>query len=95
MIAPRYTVVWGELLATEFTNRWIDGDSEERAVLTQIAATIDRDLAMGAAVLGEALLSETQVRVWQLPGFMPPVSVTYQVFPADRTVRIISISIRK
>jgi len=87
----RHTVLWSGDVQGDFTELWVDSDSSRRNRLTDIANTVDRELAVSPEALGELLPSEPELRVWELPGFSPPVSVVYEVLPDDRVVRVLRL----
>ncbi len=49
----RYTVVWDEAVESNFLDAWLKSDAPTRAVLTEVANTIDRTLAVDAETGGE------------------------------------------
>ncbi len=85
----RHTVLWSGDVQDDFTKLWVGSDSSGRNRLTDIANTVDRELAVSPESLGEPLPSDPKLRVWELPGFSPPVSVAYEVLPDDRVVRVL------
>ena len=49
----RYTVIWDNVVESNFLDAWVKSDSCARAALTELAGTIDRALAVNADVKGE------------------------------------------
>jgi hypothetical protein len=91
----RYTVVWDADVESRFIAAWTAGDSRMRANLTDIANWVDTNLAEDAERKGQAL-AELDARVIVVPvsGTAARVSVTYQVLPNDRQVRIVRLVFR-
>jgi hypothetical protein len=83
----KYTVVWTADVEADFADAWLAADSANRRRLTDIANTVDRELAMSPASRGRPLPSNPAYRVWVLPHFSPSVRVIYRILPADRVVR--------
>lgn len=91
----RYTVVWDEDVEVPFISAWIAGDSQFRAILTEAANWVDANLADDPDRKGQPLSGES-ARVVAVPISESParVSVTYQIFPDERQVRIICMILR-
>jgi hypothetical protein len=91
----RYTVVWDADVETPFMNAWIAGDSRTRAVLTEIADWVDKQLAENPDVQGRPC-PELSARTLDVPlaSSAARVSVTYQVLRDDRLVRVIQFAFR-
>jgi hypothetical protein len=91
----RFTVVWDPDVQLAFTNAWLASDSKTRRILTDIANWMDTYLAENADVKGRPLpqLSARTIDV-PLSSSRARVSVTYQVSPDDRQVRVIQLVFR-
>jgi hypothetical protein len=91
----RYTVVWDPDVETPFIGYWVAGDSQMRATLTEIANWVDANLAEDPDKKGRPR-SDQSARILAVPVSSSPasVSVAYQIFPADRQVRIICLILR-
>ncbi len=87
----RHTVVWAGDVQDDFVELWVNSDSIQRNRLTDVANTVDRELVVSPNSIGETFPSEPGVRIWQLPGFSPLVSVVFEVLHDDRVVRVLSL----
>jgi hypothetical protein len=92
----RYTVVWDEHDERPFIAVWVGAGPAIRSLLTETANWIDRYLAVDPDQLG-VVESESNERVVTIPTSSPlvNVSVAFQVFPADRQVRVQRIVFRR
>jgi hypothetical protein len=90
----QYTVVWDSDVEVAFIEEWIDGDSQLRALLSEIANWADRNLKDSPETLGE--LDPDQARFVAVPLTATHIraSVAYKVSSEDRIVRIIRFTIR-
>lgn len=91
----RYTVVWDAQVESHFIDAWIACDSQSRAVLTEIANWVDGNLADDPDQKGQSR-DDLSVRILAVPvsNSTARVSVTYQVLPEDRQVRVVRLVIR-
>jgi len=91
----RYTILWDDDVEGPFIDAWIAGDSQIRAILTEAANWVDVNLAEDPDRKGQPLSGES-ARVVAVPISESParVSVTYQIFPDERRVRIICMILR-
>jgi hypothetical protein len=85
----QYTVLWDE----ELEATWIASDSLTRAILTDVANWVDSTLSVDPDLKGQE--QEAPVRILAVPISAARVSVTYQVLPEDRQVRVIRLVFRK
>jgi hypothetical protein len=91
----KYTVVWAEAVEIPFIDSWVKGDSQVRAVLSDIANWVDSNLSRDPELKGrQALDPGTRVVVVPLVSSAARVSVTYEIIPADRLVRVIRMTFR-
>ena len=74
---------------------WLRGDSHLRSILTEIANWIDRELAVDPEQKGLAV-DEPDARVLAIPVSTSKarVSVTFQLLPEDRQVRVVRLLFR-
>ena len=87
----RYTVVWDREFEAEFTLRWVESDSETRAILTRASDWIDDRLAADPLGLGRPV-KNLPIRSVIVPGTgVRPATVYYQAMPDDRLIRILNI----
>jgi hypothetical protein len=91
----RYTVVWDTDVELAFMNSWIAGDSQLRSTLTEIANSVDRELAVSPDIKGRPR-PELSARIVDVPlsDSSALVSATYHVLPDDRLVRVIQLVFR-
>lgn len=89
----RYTVVWDKDVERSFTELWVDSDSAVRAILTEAADWVDRNLATAPESKG-LWRADLNVRVLVIPTRQGQVSVVYQVVPEDRQVRVLRLIMR-
>jgi hypothetical protein len=89
----RFTVVWTLDVQNDYVDLWIKSGSHERARLTRIAETIDRELSVSPDTHGIALPSEPELRVWEPSGFARTVRVAFEVLSDDRLVRVLRIAV--
>jgi hypothetical protein len=91
----RYTVVWDDDAEAAYLSAWIAGDSRMRVILTRISDWIDANLASDAEIKGRAVPAQSARAIdVSLPNTNSQVSVTYQVSPDDRRVRVIRVTVR-
>ena len=91
----RYTVLWDENVQSQYIQAWSAGDSDSREVLTEIANWVDKNLAEDPDRRGFArpdLLA--RIAVVPLASSAARVSVTFQVLPEDRHVRVVRLVFR-
>ena len=90
----RYKVMWANDVEEPFINYWIKGNSQTRAVLTEIANWIDTALSQDPDLKGR-LREDLGARVIAVKLTTTPahISVTYEVIPEDRLVRVILLTI--
>ena len=92
----RYTVVWDVDVEAPFMNFWIASDSHMRAILTEIANWIDKNLSEDADLKGRPHADSTdRTAVVPLAGRRANVVVTYRVIPDDRLVRVTRRTFRR
>jgi hypothetical protein len=91
----RYTVVWDEQVESQFLRAWLRGDSNLRSILTGIANWVDEQLAVDPERKGLAV-DEPDTRVLAVPisTSQAHVSVTFQILPEDRQVRVVRLLFR-
>ena len=91
----RYTVVWDRDVEVPFMNAWIAGNSQTRAILSEVANWVDKNLAEDPDRKGEPCPehSARQIDV-PIPGSSAHVSATFRVLPDDRQVRVICLVFR-
>ena len=79
----RYTVLWTRLAEDDLTSIWLD--AEDRAVVSEAANQIDRNLSLDAHDRGES--REGNCRIL----FVPPLGAEFELNPLDRTVRVVAV----
>jgi hypothetical protein len=91
----RFTVVWDNDVEAPFISYWMAGDSETRTHLTEIANWVDANLSEDPDQKGRPHLG-LGARIIAVPLSKSParVSVTYEVSPEDRLVRVIRLTLR-
>ena len=91
----RFTVVWDDSVERPFINAWVEGDSNKREILTEVANWVDANLAEEPNTKGQALPDQS-ARVVAVPvsSSTVRVSATFQIFPDDRRVRIVCLILR-
>lgn len=91
----RYTVLWDEDVEKPFIEFWLAGDSALRAKLTEIANWIDSNLAETPDRQG-IYWPDEDARIAEVPlaSSAARVSVTFEVVPQDRLVRIVRLTLR-
>ena len=91
----RYTVVWDATVEATFTEYWIAGDSHARAMLSEIGNWVDSNLATDPANKGQPRPDlGARVIAVSLSSSSARVSATYEVWPEDKLVRVIRLTIR-
>jgi hypothetical protein len=80
----RCTVVWDREVESAFIDAWVDGDSERRAILREIANWIDMNLADIPEEKGQPGLDLARVVAIPLSRSAARASVAFHVFPNDR-----------
>ena len=88
----RYTVLWDSQIEAEFVRLWVDSDSTMRAALTEVARSIDRNLALDPENKG-LWRADLGVRVLVVPAADKKCSVVFQVLPEDRQVRVLRLTV--
>jgi hypothetical protein len=89
----RYTVLWDHALEASFIDMWTKSDSQTRDALTAVASWIDRNLAVDPDTKGRPE-PDSNERVTYVPHPLARVSVRFQVFAEDNTVRVTRITFR-
>jgi hypothetical protein len=91
----RYTVVWDPDVESSFIGYWVAGDSQTRRNLTEIANWVDANLSEDPDNKGQTRL-DLGARIVAVPltTSSARVSVAYEVWPEDRTVRVIRLTLR-
>ncbi|MCH8839580.1 MAG: hypothetical protein IH831_02670 [Planctomycetes bacterium] len=91
----RYTVLWDEDVQSQYIQAWIAGDFVTREVLTEIANWVDKNLVEDPDREGFARPDlSARIAVVPLASSSARVSVTFQVFPEDRQVRVVRLIFR-
>jgi hypothetical protein len=92
----RYTVIWDEEVESAFINYWSASDSITRMMLTEAANWIDSNLAENPEAKGQAR-PDLPARIIAVPlsMFTTRVAATYEVWPNDRLVRVLLLTVRK
>ncbi|MEX2170155.1 MAG: hypothetical protein WD851_12660 [Pirellulales bacterium] len=87
--------MWDADVEAHFIGAWVSCDSQARAVLTDIANWVDRNLADDPNEKGRAI-DDLAARILAVPvsASTARVSVTYQVLTDDRQVRVVRLTIR-
>jgi len=90
----RYTVIWDTDVEAELTLAWLDGDSELRATLREIADWVDKNLTSNPDTKGEPR-ADLSARILAVPVSKSSAraAVTYTVADHDRQVRVVRIAI--
>jgi hypothetical protein len=91
----RFTVVGDPDVESPFINTWVAGDASTRAILTEIANWVDSNLAEDPDAKGQPR-PDLDARILAVPvsSSRARISVTYQVLPDDRLVRIVRLVFR-
>jgi hypothetical protein len=90
----RYTVIWDNVVESNFLDAWVKSDSCSRAALTELAGTIDRALAMNADAQGEEHAAEG-TRAVDVRVAAAKVTVFNKVFVDDRVARVTRLVFRR
>ncbi len=90
----RYTVVWDEYLLAYYTRSWTDADPKIRETLTQVANWVDRYLEFDADTKGRPTI-DGELQVSYVPVSYARVTVTFEVFPDDRLVRVLRMTFER
>jgi hypothetical protein len=92
----RYTVVWDPDVEAPFIANWVAGDSQTRATLTEIATWVDANLAEDPDVKGQSR-DDLAARIVPVPlsSSTVRVSVSYEVWPDDRQVHVIRLTMKQ
>jgi hypothetical protein len=90
----RYTVVWDSGVEVAFVEAWIEGDSQLRAALSEVANWADRNLKDSPELMGELDPDQARFVAVPLSASHTRASVAYKVSSEDRIVRIIRLTIR-
>ena len=91
----RYTVLWDEDVQSQYIQAWVAGDSDTREVLTEIANWVDKNLAEDSDCKGFTRPAiSARIAVVPLASSAARVSVTFQVLPEDRQVRVVRLVFR-
>lgn len=89
----RYTVVWDDNVQAAFEEAWISSNSENRAVLREIADWIDSKLAQDPDQLGADPSDDgTLTLTVPLTSSAAIVTTIFQILPLDRLVRVVLIT---
>jgi plasmid stabilization system protein ParE len=78
-----YTVVWAPAAEQELAQLWMN--IARRRELTQAAREIDSRLRIAPAEEGESRAHGRRILL------VPPLGVTFEVFPEDRIVRVLDV----
>ena len=91
----RYTVVWDLSVEAPFIEFWVAGDSQTRLQLTEIANWVDANLSEDPDKKGRLRL-DLGARIIAVPlsKSSARVSATYEVWPEDRLVRVVRLTLR-
>ncbi|MCE9555668.1 MAG: hypothetical protein K8T91_20150 [Planctomycetes bacterium] len=79
----KYTIRWRTAAEEELAKIWLS--AHDRAVITQAAREIDRVLEFEPESVGESRPHGRRVT------HVAPLGVTFQIFPAQRIVRVVEI----
>ncbi|MDX1948582.1 MAG: hypothetical protein SFU86_24560 [Pirellulaceae bacterium] len=90
----RFTVVWDAVVEAHFLQAWLESDAATRAILSEVATTIDRTLAVDAHTKGE-LQANPQVRGEVIQVAKASISVFYEVETEERIVRVVRLVFRR
>lgn len=82
-----YRVRWLEAALDELADQWTRATSEEREAITSAAYAAERRLAEAPADEGESRLKGRRIT------FVPPLALTFRVFPDDGVVIIIHVRV--
>jgi hypothetical protein len=90
----RYTVVWDQDVEAAYIDRWLASDSGTRSLLSDAANWVDRNLAEEPEAKGQAR-PDLGARIIAVPlsSSSVRVSVTYEIWPDERQVHVIRITI--
>jgi len=91
-----YTVVWDLELEATYLETWLASNSEKRAVLSECANWLDRELEQNAELKGQ-LVSEGPERVIDvvLTSTTEMVRAVFEVQVEDRMVRVLRLAFRR
>ena len=87
----RYTVIWDDDLLAYYIRSWTESDPQIRDTLTQVANWVDRYLEYDADLKGRPS-ADGELQVAYVPVPHARVTVTYEVFPDDRIVRVLRMT---
>ena len=87
----RYTVVWDSGLLAYFIGSWTAADSQTRETLTQVANWVDAYLSLDAETKGRRT-ADGELQVSYVPVAHARVTVTFEVLPDDRQVRVLRMT---
>lgn len=90
----RYTILWDQWVETAFIDAWTKSDAQSRAVLTEIANTIDRTLSRRPEELGQ-LQPDGATRGVTVRVAATSVTVYFEVFPEERQVLVYRMTFRR
>lgn len=90
----RFTVIWDEDVEAAFVTRWIAGDHRMREILSEIANWVDDNLAEDPDRKGQPR-NDLNARILAVPLADSPLraSVTYEVWPEDRRVHVLRMTL--
>ena len=87
----RYTVIWDDDLLDYYIRFWTKSDAQTRETLTQVANWVDRYLEFDANTKGRPTI-DGELQVTYVPVALARVTVTFEVFPDDRQVRVLRMT---
>lgn len=79
----KYTVVWVSKAERELTTIWLN--ATDRAVVTEAAAAIDRELHIDPTNVGESRADNDRILI------IPPLVAKYDILPNEPIVRVLNI----
>ena len=87
----RYTVIWDDDLLAYYVRSWTESDPQTRATLTEVANWVDRYLEFDVDTKGRPTI-DGELQVTYVPVAHFRVTVTFEVFPDDRQVRVLRMT---
>jgi hypothetical protein len=87
----RYTVIWDDDLLDLYIRSWTKSDPQVRATLTDVANFVDHYLEFDADLKGRPTI-DGALQVAYVPVPHARVTVTFEVFPDDRLVRVVRMT---
>lgn len=89
----RFTVVWAKEVEEPYLHYWINGDSQMRTALTEVATWVDSNLSNDPESKGRSGPEPTtRIVNVELASSPARVSVTYEIYPDDRLVRVVRLT---